>query len=102
VYAHWLDKYSKYKWAWKWIDEVSLRCVKQLRELAQDESQADRRLELLRESSTQMLDAFEMIWYDDPEGVMRFHNAAGRIIGVLEELEAEVLTAVFSIVSDIR
>ncbi len=98
-YYHWVGQYSRFRWAAKWIAETGLGCVEQLRDLARAEGAPDSRLEALRESADQMLDSFSMQWPDDSAEIRRFRNAAGRIIGVLEELEEEVLATVFSAVS---
>jgi hypothetical protein len=98
-YSHWHDQYSRFRWPAKWIGEAGLGCVKQLRDLARAEERPDRRLEALSESADEMLDSFIMPWPDDSVEIRRFRSAAGRIIGILEELEEEVLATVFSAVN---
>lgn len=97
-YAHWFDQYAMFRWPAKWIAETGLECVEQLRDLARAEERPDRRLQLLSESAGQMLDSFRIGWPGDEVEIRRFRGAARRIVDILEELEEEVLTTVFSAV----
>jgi len=113
--VHWFADGSRFRWAWRWIDEAGLRCVETLKDLVRPEIHSNERFEALYESADLMLTAFEEKWdlywsgqssrgffeeesRDSEERIRRFHNAAGQIIGILEELEKEVLTAVLSTV----
>jgi hypothetical protein len=98
-FGQWFYDTGGCRWAWKWIADVSLQCVEDLRDQIQAETHPDKRLEVMNDAAIQMIEAFRDPWTGDEAEVRRFRTAAGRIISVLDELETEVFSAVISTVS---
>jgi hypothetical protein len=96
--SHWFDRDMPFRWAEKALDEDHLTFVHPLRELAQTGPAPDGRLEILRASSTQIIGSYKAT--SGPEARLRYlRTAAGQIIAVLDELEAEMLAAFLSTVA---
>jgi hypothetical protein len=95
--SHWASPDAPFRWAEKEIDDEHLTFVHQLRDLAQAGPAPDGRLEILRESATQIIGSYKAT--RGPEARLRYlRTAAGQIIAVLDELESEMLTAFLSTV----
>jgi hypothetical protein len=98
-----------YVWAWKWIDrEVEIgAAARELLRIAESAVPLGRRFEAIRDAATDLLKALTFVEIgasarplDDPEGEARMRSirsAAGRVMGLISELETEVLATALSI-----